>query len=64
MLRVESGRAGLLITLLVNPDIDQVSSETSMRVASVDEAMLQVRRFLSALGTYSVDGTDTGLDRE
>jgi hypothetical protein len=46
IVRVERRSGGLLITLTLSSDIEQVSAEQSMNVAEIEAAVDAVRRFL------------------
>ena len=46
IIRAERHSTGMLITLLVNPDVEAVSGERSVRVADIDAALDTVRQFL------------------
>ena len=46
LIRVEAQRRGVLITLRMIPDADQVSSERMRKVADVEAAVQIVREFL------------------
>jgi hypothetical protein len=47
IIRIENQRSGtLLITLVMNPNIDEASSQSSRRLTDVDAALVVVRDFL------------------
>jgi hypothetical protein len=46
VVRVERQLAGLLITLTLNPDIEEMSSQRSQRTNEIDTAMATIRQFL------------------
>lgn len=48
VVRVERQRNGLLITLVLNPDIDERSAQWSQRTSDIDKAMATVRQFFVA----------------
>lgn len=50
VVRIEEQGSGVLITLRVNADVEQVSTERVLVVANVDAAVRAVREFLVAFG--------------
>jgi hypothetical protein len=46
VVRAERQETGLLITLVINPDIEEISAQRSLRVADIDAALDAVRQFL------------------
>lgn len=51
IIRAERHSTGVLITLLVNPDVEAVSGERSIRVGDIDGAVDTVRQFLVKFAT-------------
>jgi hypothetical protein len=51
IIRAERHSTGVLITLLVNPDVEAVSGERAIRVGDIDGAVDTVRQFLVKFAT-------------
>jgi hypothetical protein len=56
VIRVETQRSGVLITLRENPDVEQVSTERAIAVTDVDAAVEAVRDFLRSFVAASPAG--------
>jgi hypothetical protein len=54
VVRVERQDAGLLITLMVNADIDQCSRQQVLHLADIDAALDAVRHFLAQFADSSL----------
>ena len=63
LVRIESQRSGVLITLRTNPDIDQISTERVVVMADIGAATEAVRSFLIAF-TRAAQGEGTSVTPE
>jgi hypothetical protein len=58
LVRIENQRSGMLITLRINNDVTQLSTERVVIVADIEAAVEAVRTFLVAFGAICGKGED------
>lgn len=61
LVRIEPQPPGVLISLILNPDIAHVSTEQEFKFGGVEQALATVRGFVEAAALGSPSGTDGGL---